>query len=73
MKIVSQSATPYVDYLKKKTPSNLGNEEFRFLAKAGYIIASDEHMIATFMAPHCKPKTVLKAKKLLKDYGFPVE
>ena len=69
----SQSTTPYVDYLTKKLPSKLGNDEFKFLAKAGYIIASDEHMIATFMAPYCKSKTVLKAKKLLKDYGFPVE
>ena len=69
----SQSPTPYVDYMTKKNPSSLGKDEFKYLAKAGYVIATDEHMIATFLESYCKPKTVAKAKKLLKEYGFPVE
>ena len=69
----SSSRTPYVNYLANKTPSKLGNDEFKYLAKAGYVIATDEHMIATFAEPYCKPKTIAKAKQLLAEYGYPVE
>ena len=68
----SASPTPYVDYLAAKTPGNLGNDAFKYLVKAGYVIATDEHMIATFASDYCKSKTIAKAKALLAEYGYPV-
>jgi hypothetical protein len=68
----SKSLTPYFDYMTRKNPSNLGKEEFKYLAKSGYVIATDEHMIATFLEPYCKKKTIAKAKKILAEHGYSV-
>ena len=67
------SINGYFDYMTNKKPKDLGKDLFKFLVKSGYVIATDEHMIATFLSKHCKDETVKKAKALLKEQGYPVE
>jgi len=50
--------------MTNKNSSSLGKEEVKYLPKVGYVIATDEHMIATFLEPYCKLRTAVKAKKL---------
>jgi len=64
----------YVNYMVGQSikMSTFGNDTFKMLAKGGFVHATNEHMIATFLASKCSLRSVNKAKQVLSLHGFPI-